>query len=78
MAAAVGAERRRLWQRRRLKRSCGGGSGSDDGGGRQQSTAGVAKTAAMAVAGAEAAVAVADVVFHVCQKEGEGWMLCST
>jgi hypothetical protein len=30
--------------------------------------AGVAKTAAEAVAGAEAAVAIVDVVFHVCQK----------
>ncbi len=34
----------------------------------QKAAAGAAKTTAVAVAGAEAAVAVTDVVFHVCQK----------
>jgi hypothetical protein len=34
----------------------------------QKAVAGAAKMAAVAVAGAEAAAAVADIVFHVCQK----------
>ncbi len=34
----------------------------------QKAAAGVAKMVATAVPGAEAAVVVADVVFHVCQK----------
>ncbi len=34
----------------------------------QKAVEGAAKTAAVAVAGAEAAATVADIVFHVCQK----------
>ncbi len=34
----------------------------------QKTAAGAAKTAAVAVAGAEAAAAIADIVFNVCQK----------
>ncbi len=34
----------------------------------QKAAAGAAKTAAVVVAGAEAAATIADIVFHVCQK----------